>query len=349
MTPPAPTTPPPDVLVIGAGIAGLTAARALGRAGLAVEVLEKSRGVGGRAATRTVHGARVDHGAQFFTARDPGFQREVDGWLRAGVARVWAEGFPSWSAAGGWHEARASRAAEPGANPRYACPGGMNALGKRLAEGLAVTRGVRAVAVRASDGAWEVELEGGERPRAPRVVVTAPVPQALELLRGIELPSGMRDGLEAVSYAPCFAVMAGYPDAPAPAWPGVRLPDHPDLAWIANDGAKRDASSGGTVLVLHATAAFTRRRYDDPPAAIVADLLRAASAVVPGAERPAWTDHQRWRYALAEAPHPARALPVADGLVLCGDGFGGEDGGRLESAYLSGLAAAAALLGETDP
>jgi len=352
------TSPPPDVLVIGAGIAGLTAARALQRSDLAVEVLEKSRGLGGRAATRTVHGARVDHGAQFFTARDPGFRAEVDGWLRDGVARVWAEGFPSWSAAGGWRDARnasaastasdprnasGARAHEPGAHPRYACPGGMNALGKRLAEGLTVTRETRAVAVRPADRVWEIELEGGRRRRAPRVVVAAPVPQALGLLGDVELPPAVRAGLADVTYAPCFAVMAGYPDVPAPAWPGVRLPDHPDLAWIANDGAKRDPGSGGTVLVLHATPGFTRRRYDDPPVAIVTDLLRAASAVAPWAEHPAWTDHQRWRYALAEAPHPARALAVADGLVLCGDGFGGENGGRLESAYLSGLAAAARL------
>ena len=336
----------PDVLVIGAGVAGLTAARALQRAGLATLVIEKSRGLGGRAATRTVHGARVDHGAQFFTARDPRFRSEVDGWLHDGVARVWADGFPSWSAADGWREARASRAAEPGAHPRYACPAGMNALGKRLAEGLAVTRQARAVAVQQSGEGWEVRLEDDARHRAPRLVVTAPVPQALELLHGVDLRPADRAALATVAYAPCFAMMAGYPGVAAPTWPGVRLPDHPDLAWIANDGAKRDADGGGTVLVLHATPSFTRRRYDDPPAAIVADLLRAASAVIPWAERPAWTDHQRWRYALVEVPHPASALLVADGLALAGDGFGGEGGGRLESAYLSGLAAAAKLVGE---
>jgi predicted NAD/FAD-dependent oxidoreductase len=132
----------------------------------------------------------------------------------------------------------------------------------------------------------------------------------------------MRAGLEAVAYAPCFAVMAGYPDVPAPAWPACACPTTPTSRGSPTTARSADASSGGTVLVLHATAAFTRRRYDDPPAAIVADLLRAASAVVPGAERPAWTDHQRWRYALAEAPHPARALPVADGLVLAATASG---------------------------
>jgi len=329
-----------DVLVIGAGIAGLTAARRLQASGLTVEVLEKSRGLGGRAATRTVHGARVDHGAQYFTARDPVFRAEVDGWRRDGVVRAWADGFASWSAADGWRDPAA------GANPRYACPDGMNALGKRLAAGVAVTRRTRAVAVRPAAGAWEVELEGGARRRAPRVLITAPVPQALELLREVELPPAARADLEAVTYAPCFAVMAGYPDVPAPSWPGVRLPDHPDLAWIANDGAKRTPGAYGTVLVLHATPSLTRRRFDDPPADVAADLLRAASSVVPWAERTAWRDHQRWRYARVEAPHAARALPVADGLVLAGDGFGGDAGGRLEGAYLSGLAAAAALLGE---
>ena len=336
-------TPTPDVLVIGAGVAGLTAARALQRAGLATLVLEKSRGLGGRAATRTVHGARVDHGAQFFTARDPRFRVEVDDWLRDGVARVWADGFPSWSAADGWRQARASRAAEPGAHPRYACPDGMNALGKRLAEGLTVTRQARAVDLQRDGEVWEVRLEDGARHRAPRLVVTAPVPQALELLRSVELRPADRAALATVAYAPCFAVMAGYPGVAAPAWPGVRLTDHPDLAWIANDGAKRGRVGGGTVLVLHATPSFTRRRYDDPPETVAADLLRAAAEVAPWAALPAWTDRQRWRFALPEVGHPAAAVQPAPGLVLAGDAFGAA-AGRVEGAYLSGLAAADLLL-----
>ncbi|MSO32728.1 MAG: FAD-dependent oxidoreductase, partial [Ilumatobacteraceae bacterium] len=57
------------VVVVGAGIAGLTAARALSHAGHSVIVLDKGRSVGGRMATRRIGDATVDHGAQFFTVR----------------------------------------------------------------------------------------------------------------------------------------------------------------------------------------------------------------------------------------------------------------------------------------
>lgn len=75
--------PPRTVAVVGAGIAGLTASRALRDHGLSVTVFEKSRGPSGRMSTRRVDGGRVqfDHGAQYFTARDPAFRRQVEGWV----------------------------------------------------------------------------------------------------------------------------------------------------------------------------------------------------------------------------------------------------------------------------
>src|SRR5260221_7456685 len=52
---PAPR-PQPPVVIIGGGIAGLTAAALLGRAGVPAVVLEKSAAPGGRAATRARNG-----------------------------------------------------------------------------------------------------------------------------------------------------------------------------------------------------------------------------------------------------------------------------------------------------
>ena len=61
----------PSVAIIGAGMSGLAAARVLSDAGYAVTIFEKSRGVGGRAATRRRAGFIYDHGAQYIRQGNP--------------------------------------------------------------------------------------------------------------------------------------------------------------------------------------------------------------------------------------------------------------------------------------
>ncbi len=53
------------VAVVGAGLAGLAAARELDAAGHEVVIYEKSRGAGGRTSTRQSPHGRFDHGAPF--------------------------------------------------------------------------------------------------------------------------------------------------------------------------------------------------------------------------------------------------------------------------------------------
>ena len=80
--------------IIGAGLAGLTAARGLAKAGHALVLFDKARGPGGRMSTRrteTGQGmAYFDHGAQYFTVRDAGFAETVARWEVEGVAARWA-------------------------------------------------------------------------------------------------------------------------------------------------------------------------------------------------------------------------------------------------------------------
>ena len=82
-----------QVVVVGAGLAGLAAARMLNESGHDVIVLEKSRATGGRCATRRIGDAVFDHGAQFFTARSDEFSELVELWRDADVAREWCRGF----------------------------------------------------------------------------------------------------------------------------------------------------------------------------------------------------------------------------------------------------------------
>ncbi|MEZ5219855.1 MAG: NAD(P)/FAD-dependent oxidoreductase [Ilumatobacteraceae bacterium] len=78
----SPTTPdgggPVDVVVIGAGLAGLCAARHLTRAGRSVVVLEAGDGVGGRVRSDRVDGFVLDRGFQVLLTAYPAATAELD-------------------------------------------------------------------------------------------------------------------------------------------------------------------------------------------------------------------------------------------------------------------------------
>jgi phytoene dehydrogenase-like protein len=67
-----------DAVVVGAGLAGLSAARALHRAGRSVVVVEASDGVGGRVRTDTVDGFTLDRGFQILLTAYPALRAELD-------------------------------------------------------------------------------------------------------------------------------------------------------------------------------------------------------------------------------------------------------------------------------
>eukprot|EP00292_Cryptomonas_paramecium_P017760 CAMPEP_0113665304 /NCGR_PEP_ID=MMETSP0038_2-20120614/2231_1 /TAXON_ID=2898 /ORGANISM="Cryptomonas paramecium" /LENGTH=109 /DNA_ID=CAMNT_0000580643 /DNA_START=80 /DNA_END=405 /DNA_ORIENTATION=+ /assembly_acc=CAM_ASM_000170 len=82
----------PRVAVIGAGIAGCSAARVMKDAGADVEVFEMGFGPGGRMAsrkTREVPGLSINHGAPFFSVNDAVFQEFLQPYISEGVVAPW--------------------------------------------------------------------------------------------------------------------------------------------------------------------------------------------------------------------------------------------------------------------
>jgi len=155
------------IAVVGAGIAGLLLARALKDRGEDVVVLEKSRGLGGRLATKRVDAAVFDTGAQYFTAKSERFVGLVAGWAAHGVVAPW-----------------------PGASAhRWIAQPSMNALGKYLAQGLDVRRESKVLKVQREFGGWKLTIENQEAMPAGRLALTAPLPQSLALLQagGVDL------------------------------------------------------------------------------------------------------------------------------------------------------------------
>jgi len=337
-----------DVIVVGAGVAGLRAARTLAEAGVRLEVLEKSRGLGGRAATRRLHGTLADHGAQYFTARDPRLQAQVATWQERGEVQVWSRGFHTLSPQG-LHVPKESY-------PRYTFADGMNTLGKLLGDGLNIRRGAKVTGLSRTrlsrtPAGWRLTLGDGSEKHARRVLLNLPAPQALDLGRGL-FSARTKAVLSAVTFAPCLALMAGYAQA-APAWRGINVDNDSDdikaLSWLACDSSKRstmpenptETSAGKvaeTVLVLHGSPGFSERYLETPEEAVPQMLAVAASL---GFSDPRWTELQRWRYAKVTEPYDAPYLKDDDTLFFCGDWCGGA---KLEAAYLSGLEVAETML-----
>lgn len=315
------------VVVVGAGIAGLVAARELAAAGCAVAVLERGAQPGGRLATVEVGGAIADVGAQFFTVRTPAFSRRVEDWIARHLVDVWCTGF----------------AVDDG-HPRYVAPRGMASLVADLADGLDVRCSTMAFAVRhATDDAggatrWVVVADDGVAHLADAVVLTTPVPQAFALLADTELV--VDDDFVLTDYDRTVAWVARLDEPPRVPAPGAVQAPAEGVAIVVDNAAK--GLGGGPSITLHTDTAWSERHWDTDPVSLCAALTELAEPWLDGAH--VLADHvRRWRFATPRHPYPDPCWVAPGGtVVLAGDAFAGP---RVEGAHNSGLAAAHALLG----
>ncbi len=343
-----------DVAVIGAGLAGLTCAQQLRQAGYQVIVLEKSRGLGGRAATRRLLDTCADHGLRYLDEQGNRSQEFIDRLLSAGVITRWTEVAHTLSTSG---QIRADAAP----SPRYIAPAGMSAIAKELAIDLDVRRNQRVGSIFPTRQGWKFTIEADQTIAAPVVarslVVAIPAPQALALLEPIadseafvdfeelEELKEMQLKLRSVQFDPCITAIAVYPaarlaDLQAVVWKALTLERDPILKWIGLDSSKRPNATQ-PVLVLHSTAAFAGQVFDAPDLRAIGQQMldRAAQRLMPWFNAAELLQVHRWRYAfvrqfLTESCLISRVpLPI----VCCGEWCGGQ---QVETALASGAAAA---------
>ena len=306
--------------IIGAGIAGLTLARRLSDAGRDVVVFDKSRGVGGRAATRRVRGMRIDHGAQYFTARDDEFCKEVSGWEQRGLVERWPTCLDDDEV-------------------RYRGVDGMSAVCRALAADLALRPRVRIKRILCGAEGWELQDGTGEwyGPFVD-VALAVPAPQAVALLA--PAPDLARR-VDSIEFEPCWAGVFAFAD-PLPVEFEATFLDTHGMRWAA----RRSQASGrqnGESWVVHADSAWTQERIDRSTDDVLPELREALAGAL-GCELPDATYERAhlWRYAHAAEPLGEPCLwDSMRRLGACGDWC---LGARFEAGWLSGVALAGRML-----
>lgn len=322
-----PRTALPEVLVVGAGLAGIAAARGLREAGHAVRIAEKSRGLGGRLATRRTDAAAFDHGAPHVDVV-PGtaFAAAVEAARAAGAAAPWA--------------AEGDAAPPAGARRLVGLPG-MSGLAGWLAAELDVLRGCEVVALAREGRRWIASLEtrgeGPARLEADLLVLAVPAPQAARLLAtaDVAMPE-----LAHVRMVPTWTLLADFGADALPDGPDVLRPRAGPLSRIVREGRKPGRSAPGAV-VAHARADFSRETLEAAPEAI-AERLAPALASGLGADRePVYVSCHRWRYAAVDSPlGAAYLLLTGQALALVGDWTAP---GGAQAAWESGATLASAV------
>jgi len=240
-----------NIAIIGAGIAGITAARTLVQAGHRVHVFEKSRGAGGRMSTRETNFGTFDHGTQYFTVRDSRFSlalQTVPG--TAEICRPWSANAVRVLDPLG-HVFEAARNTQ---DAHFVAKPGMNALvghwakplGKAISYHTQVTRLETTTATRSKKNQWTVHTTDQQIAGFDRVLLAIPSVQAENLLKAsgkdVANPAWI-EALDKVDVAPCWTLMLAFPNAAqpnlhiGPQWNAARSTHH-RVAWLARESSK---------------------------------------------------------------------------------------------------------------
>ncbi|MDT0507305.1 FAD-dependent oxidoreductase [Novosphingobium sp. MMS21-SN21R] len=312
------------IAIVGAGMAGLSCADRLRREGHRVSLFDKGRGPGGRMSTRRMQTPlgelHFDHGAQYFTVRDPAFMAQVARWSASGVAAPWpAAGTGAW----------------------VGVPT-MNAVVRDMAEQHDVSFGWHVRGLVRKDGSWHLtgDSAGGERLQSgpfDTVVVSLPPEQAAAIVALHDL--SLASTALAARSQPCWTAMFAFDAALPTSRDTIR--DAGLINWAARNSAK-PGRGGPETWVVQANPQWSADHIEEPAEQVTAQLLlslgKSLGVVMP---QPVVQSAHRWRYAMSTGSNLGALWSAGSRIGVCGDWLLGP---RVENAWLSGRTLASLIL-----
>lgn len=305
------------IAVIGAGMAGITAARALKTAGHTVQVFEKSRGSGGRLASKRSEMGRINLGAQTFSSDDPLFLDELHSWQQAG-----------------WVQQHDNAGKSHWAGMPY-----MSALTRNLLSEIDTLFACEIHTLSHHDNGWLLHDQHAQT-HGPfqQLIVAIPAPQASILLSSCAQKIAQQAAN--IEVHPIWMVALGFKQ-PLAQKHSIELLNNAVIAEIIHTPLSTDHPMQS--WVLRSSVAWSVEHLEDDHDLIIHALRDAFSSVL-GSPLPQHDSAfaHRWRYALGALPEPSTVLNDQQrGLYIAGDWCGSGD---VYSAWHSGKHAAQQLL-----
>lgn len=323
------------IAIVGSGLAGLTAALLLREKNLAVTVIEKSRGPGGRMAAKRVPGGSADIGAQYFTARNPAFVCFLTHYAGEASFGVWPGRFGYQKSDGEWELFPDEK--------RYVGIPRMTAITRGLSSTVEVRTETRIERLVRSGQEWTLrDTDGESHGPFDAVIVTAPPAQAQELFGNSQLQALAAELDEPVRHVqPCWATAAHFPEPVEHPYEGTRCQDDV-LSWVANNSSKPEREGQGQWWVLHANPEWSRCHRDSSREQVVEEMVAAFQRVTGCARQPDKVVSHRWLYAKSSSDdNPGFRWFDDHRIGLAGDWL---SGGRVEGAFESAQGLAEKIL-----
>ena len=292
-----------DYIVIGAGISGINTAKKIQQLGLgSLLILEKSRGIGGRMATRRTLNTKFDHGAQFYKLRP-----DVSGlhsiWMEKEITRQW---FTS------------------NTGDHWCSNLGMTTLAKSMAENIPIELEKQINSIHFEKNLWKLVSSTNEEWVCRNLIISSPLAQTIKLLEEVDkntfINKNTLSEISQITYTKALIGLITLEEDLNFSPNGYQEFITGDIFSISDQ--KNKEISVVPALTITMSPEFSEIEFEKSDEVVMTKICESIKSILPNIKIKEF-ELKKWRYCKASSCYKDYFLEISPKLFLIGDAFGG--------------------------